>query len=135
MLAVMRLCTSFPIDLRRAVRSRAARRLVYLLALLLIAMNAATAAMPLAASTEAGAPHGHGTLHAQCAGHAVVGSATKHAGHCACCDGACACLLIFDAPVLATAVPVIAPSTRIFSAPAPRAYAAIEARRLRPPIA
>src|SRR4029077_8821778 len=44
--AVNVLCTSFPRRLRRTVRSRAARIVVYVLALALTAANVAAAAMP-----------------------------------------------------------------------------------------
>ena len=61
--AVNVLCTSFPIDLRRAARPRAARILVCALALLLAATNVMAAAMPIAAHAgehaQAMASHSH----------------------------------------------------------------------------
>jgi hypothetical protein len=137
------LCTSFPFDLRRIARSRAARVLVCVLALGLTVANIVAVAMPPAmgapsADGSAGVPH-H-TSHDQCAGHQASGGLhADHAGHgadCACCIGkTCACVHACDALVLSVLPGSTAPSMRIFSASPPRAYAAIEARPLRPPIA
>jgi hypothetical protein len=137
------LCTSFPVDLRRIARSRAARVLVCVLALALTAANIVAVAMPPAMAVSsavgsAGAPH-HAS-HDRCAGHEASGGLrADHAGHsvdCACCIGkTCACVHACDALVLSVLPASIAPSMRIFCVPLPRAYAAIEARPLRPPIA
>jgi hypothetical protein len=136
------LCTSFPFNLRRIARSRAARVLVCVLALALSAANVLMVAMPSAAMA---ADHGnaHGTASHQ-AGHAHCaddpGAARTHAGHdagSACCIGKnCACVhACGDVPVLALLSAVPAPSTRLRSALPSRAYTTLLAPLLRPPIA
>jgi hypothetical protein len=153
MQAVSLLCTSFPLDLRRIARSRAARVLVWLLALALCATNMAMAAMPSASPTASvpGAATAHriahdvhcarhavpAATHAHCAGHA---SMSAHAGHngdgCGCCIGkSCACVQTFDVPAELVSAAAAAPAERPFSMLAPRPHAAVRARLLRPPIA
>jgi hypothetical protein len=96
------LCTSFPLDLRRIARSRAARVLVCVLALVLAATNAMAAAMPLVDGAAHGgkaaivaAPH---ESHARCSGHEEAASHASHARHhahgtdCPCCGNTCACM-------------------------------------------
>jgi hypothetical protein len=140
--AVSLLCTSFPFGLRRIARSRGARVLVCVLALALTAANFLAVAMPpamAAASAEGSADAPQHASHEHCAGHQAQGLHAGHARHgsdCACCIGkTCACTQIFDAVVLTVLPASILPSMRIFAVPPPRAYAAIEARLLRPPIA
>jgi len=150
--AVSLLCTSFPLDLRRIARSRAARAVVWVLALALSLTNATMAAMPSPSSSAAiSAPAvSHRMSHdAHCAGHAMPASthahcagqmaANAHASHgdgCACCIGkVCACVQVCDVPTVIALVGALAPSARQFSVLPSRPYAAIEARLLRPPIA
>jgi hypothetical protein len=141
--AVNPLCTSFPLDLRRIARSRAARVLVCVLALALTAANIVAAAMPPAmavASTNGGAGAPHHASHDRCAEHeSSAGQHADHARHgadCTCCIGkTCACVHACDALVVALLPTSIAPSMRVSSVPLPRDYAVIEARLLRPPIA
>jgi hypothetical protein len=140
--AVSLLCTSFPLDLRRIARSRAARVLVCVLALALTAANFIVVAMPPAmtsASTDGGAAAVHPASQGDCAEHPAADLHASHARHgvdCACCIGkSCACMQVFDAVVLSVLPTSIPPATRIFAASPPRAYAAIETRLLRPPIA
>jgi len=155
MQAVSLLCTSFPLDLRRIARSRAARAVVWVLALALSMTNATMAAMPSpSASTAISGPAvSHRMSHdAHCAGHAMPASphahcagqmaATAHAGHaghsdgCACCIGkVCACVQVCDVPTVIALIGALAPSSRLFSVLPSRPYAAIQAPPLRPPIA
>jgi len=155
MQAVSLLCTSFPLDLRRIARSRAARAVVWVLALALSITNVTMAAMPSIASVgPVSAPViSHRMSHDRhCAGHAMLASphahcagqmaATAHAGHaghgdgCACCIGkVCACVQVCDVPTVIALIGALAPSLRQFSVLPSRPYAAIEARLLRPPIA
>lgn len=138
MAAVNPLCTSFATDLRRIVRSRNARALVWVLALALSVANTMTAAMPPPAAA-AGSPDAtlpHQASHPHCAGHAAHATHAGHDDGCACCVGkTCACVHVCDALTLMVLPTMTAPSARMFSVPPPRAYAAIEARPLRPPIA
>lgn len=133
------LCTSFPFDLRRIARSRAARVLVCALALLLVATNAMAAAMPFAA--HAGKHAEAAVSHAHCGDQAVATSSIKHESHpghgadCPCCGKACACMHACDTLVLAMPPALAVPSTRVFAIAPPRGGAAIEAPLLRPPIA
>jgi len=132
------LCTSFPLDLRRIARSRAARMLACALALLLAVTNVMAAAMPL---SEHGTPGGEGPQaalsqsHAHCSDHGAAVSHVSHDAHpghgadCPCCGKACACMHACDGLVLAM------PSARIFAIAPPRDGAAIETPLLRPPIA
>jgi hypothetical protein len=154
MQAVSLLCTSFPPDLRRIARSRAARAVVWVLALALSVTNMTMAAMPSLASAAvvSGAAASHQISHdAHCAGHAMPASSrahcagqmasahANHAGHgdgCGCCIGkTCACVQVCDVPTVIALVGALAPSARQFSVLPSRPYAAIEARILRPPIA
>lgn len=139
------LFTSFPLDLRRIARSRAARMLVCALALLLAVTNAMAAAMPLAERTA----HASGSADAaiqhpsqtHCADHGATASPATHEtppGHgadCPCCGNACACMHACDALVLAMPPAFVTPSTRIFAIAPPQPGAAVEAPLLRPPIA
>ena len=132
------LCTSFPLDLRRIARSRAARVLVCALALLLAVTNAMAAAMPITAHDG---DHSKATVsHAHCSDQDAAASHKheSHPGHgadCPCCGKACACMPACDAFVLAMPPALPVPSTRIFAIDPPRAGAATEAPLLRPPIA
>ena len=129
------LCTSFPLDLRRIARSRAARALVWLLALALVAANTAAVAMPPSPLASASA---HASAHDHCNGHTLKGHDSEkpqHGPDCPCCIGkACACVHLCDALVRVVLPASIAPSTRAFRVSPPREYAAIETRLLRPPI-
>jgi len=138
--AVNVLCTSFPRRLRRTVRSRAARIVVYVLALALTAANVAAAAMPPMSMAAAGpASSSHHTPAKHCADDGASVARTMHPGHGAdgaCCIGkSCVCAHACDVPDIAAAPAPAKPSTRIFAVSPPRAYSAIEARPLRPPIA
>jgi len=117
--------------------------LVCVLALALTAANFLAVAMPPAmaaasADGHADAPQQH-VSHEHCAGHDAADLNAGHARHgsdCACCIGkTCACVQVFDALVLSVLPASKPPSLKIFAVPPPRAYAAIEARLLRPPIA
>lgn len=140
--AVNLLCTSFPLDLRRIARSRAARVLVCVLALLLAATNVMAAAMPLADHEAHGASaavshesHAHCSDHGAVTPHATHESHPGHGADCPCCGKACACMQACDATVLAMPPALSIPSTRIFAIDPPRDGASIEAPLLRPPIA
>ena len=155
MQAVRLLCTSFPLDLRRIARSRAARAVVWVLALTLSLTNMTMVAMPSLASAAAGSgpavshrmSHdvhcmGHtmpASSHTHCAGQMAANAHATHAGHgdgCACCIGkTCACVQVCDVPTVIALIGALAPSARQFSVLPSRPYAAIEARLLRPPIA
>ena len=134
--------TSFPLDLRRIARSRAARVLVCALALLLAVTNVMAAAMPLTAHAESGA---HASVshesRAHCADQGDAISHTRHAPHpghgadCPCCGKACACMHACDTLVLAMPPALAMLATRVFAIAPPRDGAAIEAPLLRPPIA
>jgi len=132
------LCTSFPLDLRRIARSRAARVLVCALALLLAVTNAIAAAMPITAHDG---EHARATLsHAHCsdqdaAPHVKHESHPGHGADCPCCGKACTCMPACDALVLAMPPALPIPSARVFAIEPPRDGAAIEAPLLRPPIA
>ncbi|HKE47119.1 MAG TPA: hypothetical protein VKB52_03575 [Rhodanobacteraceae bacterium] len=128
-----RLFTSFPLDPRRIARSRAARVLVWLLALALVAANTAAVAMPPAKVAPPASAHEHCT-NADPAGHHA--QKPHHGPDCPCCIGkACACVHLCDALVRVVVPASIAPSTRAFRVAPPRDYAVSEARLLRPPIA
>jgi len=136
------LCTSFPLNLRRIARSRAARVLVCVLALALSAANVLMVAMPSAAmAAEHGAAQGtasHQAGHAHCTEDS--GAERTHAGHDAggaCCIGkSCACVHVCgDVPVLLLLSTVPAPAAPLRSAVPSRAYATLLAPLLRPPIA
>jgi hypothetical protein len=141
--AVNVLCTSFPRRLRRIAHSRATRIVVYVLALALTAANVAAAAMPPMSMAAAGpvgaAVASHHTPAKHCTDDGASVARTTHLGHaadCACCIGkSCACAHACDLPDIAAAPAAAKPSTRIFAVSPPRAYSAIEARLLRPPIA
>lgn len=117
--------------------------LVYVLALALTAANIAAAAMPPMSMTAAGGDAAIAALHhasaKHCADHAVAATHASQGGHaadCACCIGkVCACAQACDVPVPAAVLAPSVPSVRIFAVSPPRAYAAVEARPLRPPIA
>jgi len=139
------LCTSFPLDLRRIARSRAARALVCLLALLLAATNVMAAAMPLGEHAAQGGKTAHSAvsheMHEHCADHGAAASHATHESHpghgadCPCCGKACACMHACDGLVLAMPPALSMPSTRIFAIAPPSDGTAIEAPLLRPPIA
>jgi hypothetical protein len=142
---VSALCTSFPLDPRRIARSRAARVLVCVLALVLVATNGMAAAMPLVdAATHGGnganvvAPH---ESHAHCASHDRSASHPSHAQHpghgagCPCCEDACACMHACVGLVLAMPPALALPSARVFAFAPPGDGASVEAPLLRPPIA
>jgi hypothetical protein len=139
------LFTSFPLDLRRIARSRAARVLVCALALLLAVTNVMAAAMPLAAHAEPGGNAAHAAVspesHAHCGDRSAAVSHEKHESHrghgadCPCCGKACACMHACDALVLAMPPALSMPSMRIFAIAPPSDGTAIEAPLLRPPIA
>jgi hypothetical protein len=142
---VSALCTSFPFDLRRIARSRAARALVCVLALVLAATNVMAAAMPVhdaaaTAAKDASASASHASR-AHCAGDEAPASRVSravHPGHgadCPCCGKACACMHACDGLVLAMPAALSVPTLRTFAAPSYRGGAAIEAPLLRPPIA
>lgn len=117
--------------------------LVYVLSLALTAANIAAAAMPPMSMTAGGGEAAIAVLHhasaKHCADHAAAAAHAGHAGHatdCAGCIGkVCACAQACDVPVPAATLAPSVPSVRIFAVSPPRAYAAIEARPLRPPIA
>jgi ABC-type nickel/cobalt efflux system permease component RcnA len=133
------LCTSFPLDLRRMARSRAARALVRALALLLAVTNVMAAAMPLAAhGGNAAATHesqAHCSDHGAAAAHAAHHSHPGHGADCPCCGKACACMHACDGLVLAMPPALSMPSARIFAIAPPSDGAAIQTPLLRPPIA
>jgi hypothetical protein len=137
--AVNVLCTSFPIDLRRVARSRAARILVCALALLLAATNVMAAAMPIAA--HAGEHAQAMASHSHCSDEGAAAAAAKHDSHkahgadCPCCGKACACMHACDTLVLAMPPALSILSTRVFRVAPPRDGSAVEAPPLRPPIA
>lgn len=129
-------CTSFRFSLRRIAHARSARGLVASLALVLIAANLMSVAMPLThASSNA---HVGMALHdraarTHCAGHAAdVGS---HVSHGACCAGsACACGQACDAVAGIAMLALTPPPTQMRATVSSQAYVAIETRPLRPPI-
>jgi hypothetical protein len=133
------LCTSFPLDLRRIARSRAARALACVLAVMLAVTNVMAAAMPLAPhAAHAAVAHEpkahceeHGAATVQAARHAHPG----HGADCPCCGKACACMHACDGLVLAMPPALSLPSTRLFAIAPPRDGAAIQTPLLRPPIA
>lgn len=133
------LCTSFPLDLRRIARSRAARLLVCGLALLLAVTNVMAAAMPLTAhggeAAEAHTSQAHCTDHGAAVSHAPHHSHPSHGADSPCCGKACACMHACDGLVLAMPPALSMPSARIFAIAPPRDGAAIETPLLRPPIA
>jgi ABC-type nickel/cobalt efflux system permease component RcnA len=138
------LCTSFPLDLRRIARSRAARMLVCALALLLAVTNVMAAAMPLSEHGTHGGKDAQAAVsqsHAHCSDHGAPASPASHDSHhghgadCPCCGKACACMHACDGLVLAMPPALSMPSTRIFAIAPPRDGAAIETPLLRPPIA
>jgi hypothetical protein len=139
------LCTSFPFDLRRVVRSRGARLLVALLAIVLAATNVMAAAMPLLDASTAGGKSGSATAqhasHAHCVDHDASASRVSHASHpghdadCPCCGKACACMHACDGLVLAMPAALSLPSARTFCVRPPRVAGALETPLLRPPIA
>lgn len=137
--AVNVLCTSFPFDLRRIARSRAARVLVCTLALLLAATNVMAAAMPIAADAkhvQAGASHAHCADRGTAASEAVPHDSHKaHGADCPCCGKACACMHACDALALAMTPAVSILSMRVFAVAPPLDGSAVEAPLLRPPIA
>jgi len=141
--AVNPLCTSFPFNLRRIARSRAARALVCVLALALSAANVLMIAMPSAAmAADHGNAHGAAASHQAGHAHCAEDSSTMgaHAGHGAdgaCCIGkTCTCVhACGDVPVLALLSAVPVPSTRLLHALPSRVYTTLVAPLLRPPIA
>jgi hypothetical protein len=139
MLDVNVLCTSFPFDLRRIARSRAARVLVCVLALLLAATNVMAAAMPVTAHdarpAEATASHAHCSDQNAAVSHVKHESHRGHDADCPCCGKACACMHACDTLALAMPLSLSIPSTSVFVIAPPRGGSAIEAPLLRPPIA
>jgi hypothetical protein len=138
------LFTSFPLDLRRIARSRAARVLACALALVLAATNVMAAAMPLGDHAAHAGKHENTSVsapaHAHCADHGTARAPSAHESHpghgadCPCCGKACACMHACDRLVLAMPPALALPSARIFAIAPPRTGAAIEAPLLRPPI-
>jgi len=138
------LFTSFPLDLRRIARSRAARTLACALALLLAATNVMAAAMPLTAPAAHTGGHENAAasppVHAHCADRGTASAQSKHESHpghgvdCPCCGKACACMHACDGLVLAMLPSLAMPSTRSFAIAPARTGAAIKAPLLRPPI-
>ncbi len=133
------LCTSFPLDLRRIARSRAARALACVLGVMLAVTNVVAAAMPLVPhATHAAVAH---ESKAHCEEHGAATGQTAHDAHpghgadCPCCGKACACMHACDGLVLAMPPALSLLSTRMFAIDPPRDGAAIETPLLRPPIA